>query len=121
MNIALWGAQVLVALVVTLTGTTKLALPRERLARQMHWATSWPRGRIKLLGLAEILGAAGLLLPMATGIAPVLTPVAAACLAVLMVGAIHTHRRLGEGFVPAAVVALLCIGIAVGRFAVSRA
>jgi len=116
MNTALWVAQVFVASVVTLTGTSKLVLQREQLARQMHWATRWPRGRIKLLGLAEVAGAVGLVLPTATGIAPVLTPIAAACLAVLMAGAIRTHVRLGEGFLPAVVIGVLCVGIAVGRF-----
>lgn len=116
MNAALWIAQGFVALVVTTTGAAKLVYAREQLARRMHWATTWPRGRIKLLGLAEVAGAAGLLLPTATGIAPVLTPVAALCLAVLMAGAVRTHRRLGEGFVPALIVGALCLAIAAGRF-----
>jgi uncharacterized membrane protein len=115
MNTALWITQAFVALVVTLTGTAKLVLPREQLARSMHWATTWPRQRIKLLGLAEVAGAAGLLLPAATGIAPALTPVAALCIAVLMAGAVRTHRRLGEGFLPALIVGVLCLGVAAGR------
>jgi hypothetical protein len=114
-NIALWVAQGLVALLVAFTGSIKIALPRERLAQRMHWAASWPRGRIKLLGLAEVAGAVGLVLPMALGIAPVLTPIAALCVAALMGGAIQTHRRLGEGFAPAALTLLLCIAIAAGR------
>lgn len=116
MNVALWIAQGFVALVAAVTGAVKLVFPRERLAERMHWAATWPRWRIKLLGLAEVAGAVGLVLPMATGIAPVLTPVAALCLAVLMAGAIHTHRRLGESFLPAAVLGALCLGIAAGRF-----
>ncbi len=116
MNTVLWVAQAFVALVVTLTGAAKLFVPRERLAARMHWATSWPRGRIKLLGLGEVAGGVGLILPAATGIAPVLTPIAAICLLVLMLGAIGTHRRLGESFVPAAVVGALCVLVAAGRF-----
>src|SRR5208282_5389372 len=100
-----------VALIVTITGTAKLVFSRERLTPKMHWAATWPRGRIKLLGFAEVAGASGLVLPTATGIAPVLTPVAALCLAVLMAGAVRTHRRLGEGVVPAVVVGLLCVAI----------
>lgn len=113
----LWVAQGFVALVVALTGTIKLVLPREQLAKRMRWAADWPRGRIKLLGLAEVAGAVGLLLPAATGIAPLLTPIAASCLAVLMVGAVQTHRRLGEGFVPPLVIGVLCVAIAAGRLA----
>jgi uncharacterized membrane protein len=112
MTTVLWATQVLVALLFTVTGTVKLVLPREKLQKRMHWAASWPRARIKLLGLAELLGAAGLILPPATGVLPILTPIAAACLGVLMAGAIHTHRRLGETFAPALVVAILCVVLA---------
>ena len=72
-------AQGLQALVMTLTGTLKVVLPRGRLATRMHWAANWPRERIQLLGLAEVARAAGLVLPTATGIAQVLTPIAARC------------------------------------------
>lgn len=111
----LWAAQILVALACTLAGSLKVLVAREKLAPKMHWAASWPRARIKLLGLAEVAGAAGLILPGLTGIAPVLTPVAALCLAVLMAGAVLTHRRLGEGFAPAALLGVFCLAIAVGR------
>jgi hypothetical protein len=115
MNTALWIAQAFVALVVAPTGTAKLFLAREQLAGRMHWAATWPRGSIKLLGLAEMAGAVGLVLPIATGIAPMLTPLAALSVSVLMAGAIRTHRRLGEGFLAAAIVGVLCLGIAAGR------
>jgi len=114
-NTALWVAQGLVAALMALAGAAKLLVSREKLAPKMHWAATWPRERIRLLGLAEVLGAVGLVAPQATGIAPLLTPLAALCLAVLMAGAIQTHRRLGEGFAPPAVVAALCLAIAAGR------
>jgi hypothetical protein len=116
MNQLLWTAQVLVAVVMLLTGSIKLLLDREQLAKRMHWAASWPRERIKLLGLAEIAGAFGLIVPWATHIATVLTPIAAACLAVLMVGAVATHVRLRENPLPAVIVLVLCAAIAAGRF-----
>ena len=115
LNTLLWVAQGLVALTVALAGATKLLVPREKLMKKMHWAATWPRGRIKLLGLAEVAGAVGLVVPMATGIAPVLTPIAALCVAVLMGGAMRTHQRLGENFAPPAVLGLLCVGIAAAR------
>ncbi len=115
MSTVLFVLQGLVALVVALTGGLKVLVPREKLATKMHWAKDWSDGRVKLLGLAEVLGAVGLVVPTATNILPVLTPVAALCVAVLMAGAVHTHRRLGEGFVPAAVVLVLCLAIAAGR------
>lgn len=115
LDLTLSIVQGLVATVFTLTGAAKLVLSREALAPRMHWASTWPRGRIKLLGLAEVAGAAGLVAPRAAGIAPALTPVAAVCLGILMAGAVHTHRRLGEGWLPAAVIGALCLGIAAGR------
>ena len=115
MNIALWVAQGFAALVFVLTGALKLVMPREKLAVKMHWAATWPPGRIKLLGLAEVAGAMGLVIPAALHIAPVLTPIAAVCLAVLMLGAVQTHRRLHESVVPALVLVLVCVAIAVGR------
>jgi hypothetical protein len=117
MHVLVWVLQGFVAVVVALTGSVKLALPRERLATRMHWAAAWPRWRIKLLGLAEVLGAVALIVPAATGIAPVLTPIAALCLAGLMGGAVQTHRRLGEGVAPALVLGLLCLSVAAAHFA----
>lgn len=114
-NTALWFLQGLLALAFTATGGAKVTLARERLATRMHWAAGWPRGRIKALGLAELAGAAGLLVPGLVGLPGWLTPLAAACLAVLMVGAVQTHRRLGEGFAPAAVTLGLCLLVTLGR------
>ena len=115
MTSALWVAQGFAALVFLFTGALKLVMPKDKLAGKMHWAATWPPGRIKLLGLAEVAEAIGLVLPAALHVAPVLTPIAAICLAGLMVGAIETHRRLHESFVPALVLALVCVGIAAGR------
>lgn len=115
MNVALWVAQGFAALVFFLTGGLKVVAPKEKLAEKMHWAATWPPGRIKLLGLAEVAGAIGLVLPALLHIAPALTPIAAACLAVLMIGAVQTHRQSHESFVPALVLVLLCVAIAAGR------
>ena len=115
MNIALWIAQGFVALVFFVAGTLKMVMPKERLAEKMHWAATWPPGRIKLLGLAEVAGAIGLVLPAALHIAPVLMPIAAVCLALLMLGAAQTHRRLHESLGPTLVLGLVCVAIAAGR------
>jgi uncharacterized membrane protein YphA (DoxX/SURF4 family) len=112
----LWIAQGFTALVFFLTGTLKLVAPKEKLVLKMHWAETWAPGRIKLLGLAEVLGAIGLLLPAALNIMPVLTPIAAICLAVLMLGAVQMHRLFRENFMPALVLAVVCIAIAAERF-----
>jgi hypothetical protein len=117
MNIALWVVQGLLALVMVLTGALKVVQPREKLAEKFHWAKTWTDANVKLLGLAEVLGGVGLIVPGVTGILPVLTPVAAVCLAILMAGATKTHRDLGEPTVPTIILTALCLAVAVGRFA----
>jgi hypothetical protein len=121
LNVALWVVQGLLAGVFLLTGTTKLVLPREVLEKRMHWAAAWPRRRIRLLGLAEVAGAVGLVVPTAMGVAPVLSPIASLCLAVLMLGAAGTHRRLGESVVPPVVVGALCLVVGAARLQVPAA
>ena len=73
----------------------KLSTPHAQVAEKMKWALTWSPCRVKLLGLAEVLGALGVVVPWATDIAPVLTPVAACCLLVLMVGALGRFGVLG--------------------------
>ena len=118
MNNALWTAQIFAAIVFVLTGTLKLAAPKEKLVTKMHWAATWPPGRIKLLGLAEVAGAMGLVLPGMLHVASAITSLAALCLAVLMLGAVQTHRRFHESVVPALVLVLVCVAIAAGRLPV---
>ncbi len=84
----------------------------------MKWAKTWSDGNVKLLGLAEILGGIGLIVPQVTGILPILTPIAAVCLVALMIGAVKTHVDLKEPAVPPAILALLGVFVALGRFGV---
>ena len=117
MNIVLWVVQGLLAVVMALAGAVKVVTPREKLAEKLHWAKTWSDANVKLLGLAEVLGGVGLVAPAATGILPVLTPVAAVCLAVLMGGAVKTHRDLKEPTAPALVLGVLCLVVAASRLA----
>ena len=112
MNLALWITSGLLAVVALVGGVTKAFVPREKLAaaRGGGWTTGIGEGFIKSLGVLEILAAAGLILPVALGIAPVLAPVTACCWIALMVGAMVTHGRRGEaGFVA---VNLVYLGLA---------
>lgn len=96
MNLALWIVAALLAAVFLLAGATKLFIPQEKLAKAPAggWVLDFSPGFVKALGAVEILGAAGLILPAALGIAPVLVPVAAVGLALIMIGAaIVTSRR----------------------------
>ena len=118
MNIALWIASGLLAFAMVAAGGAKLAIPRANLLEKMKWAESWSDGRFKLLGLAELLGGVGLIVPYVTGILPILTPVAAFCVVVLMAGAVKTHVDLKESPAAPAILALLGVFVALGRFGV---
>ena len=107
MNTALWIVQGLLAFAMFGAGTFKLTTPHGKLAAKMRWATTWPPARVKLLGLAQVLGAVGLIAPWATGILPILTPVAACCLLVLMLGGVKTHVDLKESVVAPALLSAL--------------
>jgi hypothetical protein len=116
--IILWVSQGLLALTMLGAGGFKLVTPRLKIAEKLKWCATWTDRNVKLLGLAEVLGAIGLIVPSVTGILPILTPIAAACLAILMVGAVKTHVDLDESPLPAAIPLALAILIAAGRLAV---
>jgi uncharacterized membrane protein YphA (DoxX/SURF4 family) len=96
MNVVIWVLQILLALAFLAAGLTKLTQHRQQLATTMGWVEDFSDPSVRAIGALEILGALGLLLPAVTGLAPVLVPIAAVGLALLMVGAAVTHRRRGE-------------------------
>lgn len=118
MEVALWVIQVLLALVFVMAGVMKLTQPKEKIAAQMPWANDFSQNNIRLIGLVEVLGAIGLILPSLTRILPVLTPLAALGLVVTMVGAILTHLRRKETPMIVVNVVLLVLAAVVvyGRF-----
>ncbi len=83
MNYVLWIVQGLLALIFLFTGGMKLVLPVEVMTEQM----SMPGWFLRFIGVAEVLGAVGLILPGLLGIRPGLTPLAAAGLVIIMIGA----------------------------------
>jgi uncharacterized membrane protein YphA (DoxX/SURF4 family) len=118
MNIVLWILQILLALAFAMAGIIKVTQPVDKLEARMGWVKDVrPRG-VRLIGSLEILGAIGLILPAVTGIWPWLTPVAAAGIALIMVGAMFTHGRRGEFSSISMNVVLLALALFVvfGRF-----
>ena len=83
LNVALWSVQGLLAALFLFTGSMKLLMPAEMLEAQ----TPLPIELVRFIGMCEVAGALGMLLPGLLRIRPALTPLAAACLAVLMVAA----------------------------------
>ena len=108
MNVVVWIVQVVLALLFAFVGFGKLARPKEDLRERMGWVDDFSQGTVRLIGAAEVLGALGLVLPAATGVATWLTPTAAVGLVVVMLGAVATHLRRREPQVlPVNVVLLL--------------
>ena len=97
MNIVLWVLAGLLASAFLGAGISKLVQPKAQLAAgSMAWVEDFDDRQIKGIGAVEVLGAVGLVLPAALGIAEYLTPLAALGLALTMVGAAATHLRRGE-------------------------
>lgn len=119
MNVVLWVIAVLLALVFLIAGLMKLAQPKEKLAASgMAWTEDFSAGAVKGIGVLEVLGALGLILPAISGIAPVLTPLAALGLALVMVGAIsvHVRRKENQPIIINVVLLVLAAVVAWGRF-----
>jgi uncharacterized membrane protein YphA (DoxX/SURF4 family) len=82
-NATLWVVQVLLAVVYLLSGSMKLIMPIEEMTKDVPL----PGAFLRFIGVAEILGGLGLVLPWLLGIRPHLTPLAAAGLTIIMIGA----------------------------------
>ncbi|WP_296665752.1 DoxX family protein [Demequina sp.] len=114
---ALWILNGILAAVYLGAGGIKLVRTKEQLRTSgQGWTDDFSQGAIRGIGTAELLGAIGLILPLATGIAPILTPLAAVGLAADMVGAVMVHRRRGDPFIVPAVLAVLAAASAVLGF-----
>ncbi len=88
----------------------------------MTWLAAVGPDRMRIIGILEILGAIGLILPAATGVLPWLTPVAATALAVLMVLAIVLHARRpdeGRNIVVNVILGAIAALVAYGRFVIA--
>ena len=97
MDLALWVLQIILALAFLAVGVTHAFRFDAFVARPgTAWGADVGRRNMFVIGILEILGAIGLIVPAATGILPWLTPLAAALLALLMVFAIVFHARRGH-------------------------
>ncbi|MGW4961287.1 DoxX family protein [Nonomuraea sp. NPDC004186] len=119
MNVVLWIIAGLLALAFLGAGLMKLSQPKEKLATSgLAWTEDFSAGAVKGIGALEVLAGIGLILPAALGIVPVLTPLAAAGLVIVMIGAavVHVRRKEYQGIVVNAVLLLLAAVVAWGRF-----
>ena len=118
MNAALWTVQVILAIMFVMAGAVKLMKDKGELAEKMGWVEDFSQSTIRLIGTAEIMGAIGLIAPALTGIAPILTPLAASGLAVVAMGAmvVHVRRREYPAALMTIMLAAMSVFVAWGRF-----
>jgi uncharacterized membrane protein len=96
LHATLWLVQVLLAAVFLLVGYTHAVASIEVAVTRAPWVASLPVPLVRFIGVAELAGALGLLLPAATRIRPTLTPLAALGMAIMMVLAVPFHLVRGE-------------------------
>ena len=117
MNIILWIIQVLLALLFLFGGVTKLIMPVEEMVKQ----TAMPGPFLRFIGVAEVLGGLGLILPGLFRIKTWLTPLAAIGLMIIVIGATVVTLKMGGGAMALMplVTAILCAFVAYGRWRMS--
>ena len=119
MHIVLWLLQALLAVTMLIAGGLKVARSRDDLISHpsTEGLAEYSSAFIKLIGVAEVVGSFGLILPGLFGLAPDLTPLAALGLAAILLGATKFHRRRNESPAVAGALLAIAIVISVGRLA----
>jgi uncharacterized membrane protein YphA (DoxX/SURF4 family) len=118
MNIILWVLQSVVALVFMFSGINKSIFSEQKLiTKGQTGVVGLPLPLIRFIGISEILGAIGIILPLLLNIFPVLTAISAICFAIIMIPAAIIHYKLKEpkNVTTNCVFFLICIFIAYGR------
>jgi hypothetical protein len=115
LDIVLWSVQGFLALFFLAAGAPKIS---GRGIQKWTGFSDLPRSQVVFIGLAEVLGAAGLVLPMATGVLPWLTPLAAVGLAIIVLMATGFHLRADERLnaVETGLWAAIAAAVAIGRW-----
>jgi uncharacterized membrane protein len=118
MDTALWIVQILLAVIFLLAGVMQLIVPREKAMERQPYCEDYTQRQLHLIGVVEILGALGLILPAVTGILTWLIPLAAVGLAITMVVAARVHYRRQEypNIISNVILLLLSLFVAYGRF-----
>lgn len=99
MHITLWILTAILATAFTVGGLSQILLTKQKyrsVGASQHWVDDFGPGHLKAIGATKVTGSLGLILPGALGIVPVLVPIAASCLALVMAGAATTRFRRSE-------------------------
>lgn len=119
MNTSLWIAQGILALMFLMAGMSKSTQSIEKLLKSgISWADRFPISTVRFIGIAELLGGLGLILPLLLNLYPILTPIAACALGLVMVLAIfhHAKHKESKGMMFNIILLALLSFVAYGRF-----
>jgi putative oxidoreductase len=109
MNIVLWILQIVLAFLYLMAGFQKAFRPLDQIVETIFWVAYVPHWLVRFIGVSELLGAVGLIVPAATKIQPLLTTFAATGLAVIMASANIMHAVRGEYSVLPFTLVLFCL------------
>lgn len=117
MDILLWIVQIILGLSFLMFGSMK-AFQYEKSKQTLPWVKDSKKGLVIFVGIAELLGGIGLILPTAFNIIPILTPIAASGIAIIMISAtfLHLSRKENQSITINIVLLALAIFVAFGRF-----
>lgn len=118
MNTLLWIAQGLLALIFFMAGVLKTTTSKDKLLKQLPWVSNYSYGTVKIIGISELLGGIGIIVPWLTGIVRFLTPLSAIGICIIMVLAITTEHFRKKEYKEVAfniVLLMLAVFVAVGR------
>jgi uncharacterized membrane protein YphA (DoxX/SURF4 family) len=96
MNVTLWIIQVVLAVLFLMAGIMKSTQPKEKLVKSLPWVEDFSIRTVRFIGISELLGAIGIIVPQFTGILPILSPIAAVGLVIIMALAATHHIRKNE-------------------------
>lgn len=96
LHVAYWVIAALLAALYVFSGAKKLLQSPDQLRPMMGWVDMMPMRLVRMIGLLEVLGAVGLILPPLTGIAPGLAIAAAIGLVLIQIGAFALHLSRHE-------------------------
>lgn len=119
MNTTLWIAQGILAAMFAMAGIMKSTQPIDKLMKSgLNWVERFPLTTVRIIGLSELLGAIGLILPLALNVAPILTPISAVGLSVIMILAAvhHLKHKENKAIVFNIVLLSFAVFVAYGRF-----
>lgn len=114
MIIALWVVTGILAVMFVAAGSMKVVKPYAEVRGKMEWVETVSPPQLKGIGALEVLGALGMVLPAATGIASWLTPIAAFGLFGMMVVAAALHMRRKESATPSIVLGIIALVVGIG-------